>query len=279
MADQSNDVTAIVRPAFPTTIVKATAVGTTYTLTTASAHGLYDGQVVTISVPSGVTSSFTGENLTIDVTTDTAFTVTGATPDPAAVGLEGKLYIVGIPDAKPVSDSLSEANGVGVGVAGYKKVYTTNNYFQADDHYYSGAYQSTDSWSTGAGTAKTYSGLAGGYVVNVSQWCATCHTRYLAGSGQSRKHENVVNGVADPMYRYRHNTAYASEGSYNCVQCHVSHGSNAAMTGYAADVTNPDGTAVTSKLHVGTASETFETSRLLRVSNRAICLLCHGLAD
>ena len=269
-ANQSNAVTAYVRPAFPTTIVKAVASGTTYTYTTSTAHGLYAGQVVTISTPSGVSSDFALTEATIvSVPTTTSFTAVGTVSGPTSVGIEGKLFIVGIPDAKPVSDTLSEATGVAAGVAGYKKVYTTPDYFFADDHYYSGAYQNTDSWTDNTGTAKTFTGLANGYIVNISQWCATCHTRYIAGSGQNRKFTNSINGVDDANFTYRHNTAYGSEGSYNCVQCHVAHGSNAAMTGYAADLKNPDGTTNTSG----------ETSRLLRVSNRAICLLCHALAD
>jgi hypothetical protein len=56
----------------------------------------------------------------------------------------------------------------------------------------------------------------------------------------------------------------------NCIQCHVSHGSNAQMDGYAADVTTPGGTAAQP---AGAPAD----SRLLRVDNRGTCVMCHNV--
>ncbi len=55
-----------------------------------------------------------------------------------------------------------------------------------------------------------------------------------------------------------HSTANDKMGERNCVTCHVAHGSNASMDGSA----EPHGSN--------------SSSRLLRVDNRATCLLCHN---
>ncbi len=63
----------------------------------------------------------------------------------------------------------------------------------------------------------------------------------------------------DSLYKYQHRTV----PNRACVTCHVSHGSNVAMTGsYASTFTRPDGTASAS-------------SRLLKVANRGTCQMCH----
>lgn len=115
------------------------------------------------------------------------------------------------------------------------KVYTTTNYWLVSDS------------------------NAVGFIANVSAWCSTCHTRYLA-SGSS-----ATTDSGDAIFRYRHRSSEVAQGSANCIQCHVAHGSNASVSGtYSNAVTNPDGTAA-----VG-------DSRLLRINNRGTCQMCHS---
>jgi predicted CXXCH cytochrome family protein len=115
------------------------------------------------------------------------------------------------------------------------KVYTTTNYWRTDD----------------------VNGL--GFAENISAWCTTCHSRYLAD------HEGSTYS-GDPVYSYRHTTAQTSQGAgrRNCVQCHVSHGSNSSMGERSAAVPFPDG------------SSAGADSRLLRLDNRGVCQMCHN---
>lgn len=93
-------------------------------------------------------------------------------------------------------------------------------------------------------------------LVQMSSWCATCHTRYRATSAAA---------TGDPIYKYRHR----SDGTSNraCITCHASHGTNALMTGsYSSTVEWPAG---------GTGATDTNNSRLLKMNNRGICLKCH----
>ena len=95
-------------------------------------------------------------------------------------------------------------------------------------------------------------------LVQMSSWCATCHTRYLATS-------NVPHQPGDAIYAYQHQ----SDGWSNraCIACHASHGTNALMTGpYSSTVEWPGG-------GVGTTDN--NNSRLLKMNNRGICIKCH----
>lgn len=114
------------------------------------------------------------------------------------------------------------------------KTYTTANFWKVDD----------------VNTA--------GYIANVSAWCTTCHTRYLANTGAG----STTSG--DAIYTYRHISTGTTQGSASCVQCHVAHGSNASMGTYSDAVSNPDGTVATGD------------SRLLRINNRGTCQMCHN---
>jgi predicted CXXCH cytochrome family protein len=95
----------------------------------------------------------------------------------------------------------------------------------------------------------------------ISKWCSSCHTRYLAGGG-SPTYDN-----GDAIYRYQHTTTIFP----GCTQCHVAHGSNAAMGGtYSSDFPyphDPDATAGT--------IVTSPSSRLLKIDNRGTCQMCH----
>ena len=114
------------------------------------------------------------------------------------------------------------------------KVYTTNNYWRADDI------------------------NAPGFAANISVWCSNCHTRYLSSSPKTPS--------GDAVFAYRHTSDKTSSGAgqRNCIQCHVSHGSNASMGPRSAAVTNPAG------FSAGTSS------RLLRADSRGVCQICHA---
>lgn len=101
-----------------------------------------------------------------------------------------------------------------------------------------------------------------GFIANIAAWCTTCHTRYLATSGS----HSAKSGDAIFTYRHRSDANYKANGA-NCITCHVSHGSNATMTagGASAGVLMPGGVAAPEG-----------DSRLLRVDNRGICLMCHN---
>jgi predicted CXXCH cytochrome family protein len=131
------------------------------------------------------------------------------------------------------------------------KVYTTGNYWRVAD---------TNDLNDGT------TGPSGGFIGNIAAWCTTCHTRYLAGSGSYKT------SSGDAVYNYRHRGDYtksgasgsSAHGNPSCIQCHVSHGSNASMGTYSSSVTAPDGTAMGAD------------SRLLRADNRGVCQICHG---
>ncbi len=127
----------------------------------------------------------------------------------------------------------SSAATVPVAIAdGTNKVYTTVNYWQVDDP------------------------NAPGYIANVSAWCSSCHTQYLAGAPAG-----LPSGTAGGTYR--HASDGKAQGGKSCIQCHVSHGSNASMAMYSGSVGNPDGTSAQND------------SKLLRIDNRGTCGMCH----
>jgi predicted CXXCH cytochrome family protein len=117
-------------------------------------------------------------------------------------------------------------------------------------------------------TAKTYTvdSTTGNYFgqayatqeVPLSQWCAQCHTRYMAASGS----ESTAS--ADSIYKFRHR----SDGSdgVTCLDCHVAHGTSAKMGPNSGAVAWPDGT---------TAPSGNARSSLLRLDNRGVCVQCH----
>lgn len=123
-------------------------------------------------------------------------------------------------------------------VSAAPKVYTTANYWKVDDD------------------------QAPGFIANVSAWCTTCHTRYLATTGTS-----VDSG--DPVFTFRHKSDSKSQGGASCIQCHVAHGSNALMNpalshAKSALATDPGSIVVTG------------SSKLLRIDNRGTCQMCHN---
>jgi predicted CXXCH cytochrome family protein len=145
------------------------------------------------------------------------------------------------------------------------KVYTTANYWIAGDP---NAVADTGTTTILGGTsttnptpvAKTISATVSSFQANVAAWCTTCHTRYLAPSG------SWGTNSGDAVFTYRHtgdNVSGDAAANRNCIQCHVAHGTNAQMP--SSSVEWPNGTTPSSD------------SRLLRVDDRGICVMCHNV--
>jgi predicted CXXCH cytochrome family protein len=118
----------------------------------------------------------------------------------------------------------------------------------------------------------------------INAWCATCHTRYttsaVLGWGGTPPVQTVPNGTAvvypsgfgpyntdsgDAIFTYRHPTT----SNKPCTSCHVTHGSNAQMTGYNSTHEAYPGAGTDPTVAVDA------DSRLLKVDNRGTCQLCH----
>ena len=94
----------------------------------------------------------------------------------------------------------------------------------------------------------------------IAAWCTTCHTRYLAPSG------SWGTNSGDAVFTYRHtgdNVSGDAASNRNCIQCHVAHGTNAQMP--SSSVEWPAGTTPSAD------------SRLLRVDDRGVCVMCHNV--
>jgi len=131
------------------------------------------------------------------------------------------------------------------------KTYTTENYWSAAD------------------------ASAPAYIANVSQWCATCHTRYLAtrdklGANTTPAMRSRADS-GDDTFMYRHTSNDNKAGGKNCITCHVSHGSNATTGEFSgAALLTPGANGVETLGDTGTGD-----SRLLRIDNRGTCIMCH----
>ena len=145
------------------------------------------------------------------------------------------------------------------------KVYTTANYWIAGDP---NAVADTGTTTILGGTsatnptpvAKTITTTVSSFQANVAAWCTTCHTRYLAPSG------SWGTNSGDAVFTYRHtgdNVSGDAASNRNCIQCHVAHGTNAQMP--SSNVEWPAGTTPSSD------------SRLLRVDDRGVCVMCHNV--
>ena len=198
------------------------------------------------------------------------------------------------------------------------KDYTTTNYGVIDPNNQSAenavlttAQQPTvpfngDGWNGGpqdnsviaynTGTKNWY----GDWTVVSSQWCATCHTRYLAptGSGTTSSGDAVFNyrhaiyGLIDPNApgnvagtigtvatwldtNALSGTSLVTVGTIDhstlshgpkCLTCHVAHGSNAFMATSITSQTSPG---------IGLVGTPSLDSTLLRLDNRGVCQACH----
>jgi len=120
--------------------------------------------------------------------------------------------------------------------------------------------------SSALGANSAPNGLPSTFSGQITAWCASCHTRYLTNYNveDPAAPAVVAHGWAFPrpgesLFAFQHSTSPGRD----CLTCHVSHGSNAEMTGfYTSNYTYPDGTPS-------------DSSRLLKVDNRGTCQACH----
>jgi predicted CXXCH cytochrome family protein len=117
-------------------------------------------------------------------------------------------------------------------------------------------------------TGATSSSAATTWRSSMTNWCSTCHTRYDTTRVASPGGPSYSNTSGDAIYMYRHPT------SVECTQCHVSHGSNAAMPGDPALGTSFSTNFAYPVASGGTAVSN-ASSRLLKVNNRGTCQQCH----
>jgi predicted CXXCH cytochrome family protein len=116
-----------------------------------------------------------------------------------------------------------------------------------------------------------------GFSEQITAWCSACHTRYFADRNptDATTDVNPLNtGSAwgnarpgDDLYKYQHRTV----PNRACVTCHVSHGTNAVMSGdFSSSMPYPNGDVpgVTAGIANG-------NSRLLKIDNRGTCQACH----
>ena len=154
------------------------------------------------------------------------------------------------------------------------------------------SYTSSDYWQDLAdpGIARATTGLRNAspyyaFTQSVAFWCSACHTRYRATSGKTYAYNT---GDAVTTYRHRGDSqsgpygdadhtanALAVTGVYkaspNCIQCHVSHGSNSATGSISGALKNPDGLTV----GLGVGGSASVDNRLLRIDQRGVCEQCH----
>jgi predicted CXXCH cytochrome family protein len=125
----------------------------------------------------------------------------------------------------------------------------TNFYLKADPMNTGWAGTPTNKDNNGNVAPANTSGL-------MTAWCITCHTRYN-GYSTNGTTSLVLQTPADSEFMYKHGTS-----RIGCEQCHVSHGTDAAMTAqFSSSAQFPDGSS--------------EDSALLKVANRGTCNLCH----
>lgn len=146
----------------------------------------------------------------------------------------------------------------------------------------------------------------GNYTTASSQWCATCHTRYNALGGAAAVNSgDAVFAFQHAIYRLINPAALGnvtatiggvtgwlttSNGTLDatgtshgpkCLTCHVSHGSNAAMTSVITGQFSPGVNIVNNAQVMGPADAGGHTnvalgSTLLRLNNRGVCEACHN---
>lgn len=113
-----------------------------------------------------------------------------------------------------------------------------------------------------------------GQGVAMSEYCAACHTDYIAKSSSS---SGVKSGTFEKAYRHTTNSA-----SYTCVRCHFAHGSDAEIMMDAQGQTVADLTATGGKFEGDKAAaleymtDTNPSSALKKFTNMTVCWACHN---
>ena len=114
-------------------------------------------------------------------------------------------------------------------------------------------------------------GLPTSFTLQMNNWCLSCHTRYSSDDPNSER-VDPISGEPDMVFRFQHQTT--TNGQTVCTTCHVSHGSNATMTGPFSSVFPYPDDPTTAPPALTSAS-----SRLLKVDGRGTCQLCHDPTD
>ena len=234
-----------VAQAWPNTVKSAVGDGTNITFTMYRSQTLVTGQKVSVTRITPTSLNVTRATITVPSGSGVTPTYTFTVPSTVTATYVAGGYLTGIPDVAPTAS----------------KIYTITNYWRSDDHNYvvpaTPQLPPTPTSTTGVTVG------ASAVIANISQWCSTCHTRYMANSGSTTR--TAASG--DAVFKYRHTSGGIAEDSPNCLQCHVAHGSNAQMDGaFSSSITGPNGEAVTSG-----------DSRLLRMDNRGVCIMCHDM--
>jgi predicted CXXCH cytochrome family protein len=116
-----------------------------------------------------------------------------------------------------------------------------------------------------------YDGTKAGAGVQMSTYCASCHTDYLAKSGSATGTFNTA---------YRHTT---TSDSYTCVRCHYAHGTDVTVMMDAeghkvGDTLDDKGTPETTDDIIATTDYMLDqnpSSALKRYTNMSVCWGCH----
>ncbi len=101
----------------------------------------------------------------------------------------------------------------------------------------------------------------------ITQWCSSCHTRYLTPYDTSLPQQVPT---ADSIYKYRHGDARTA-----CTVCHVAHGTNALMTGTNSSAYPYPNDTIDPTTGANLFTSTGDSSRLLKIDNRGTCQACH----
>lgn len=116
------------------------------------------------------------------------------------------------------------------------------------------------------GTNKDFAGQG----VAMSEYCAACHTDYIAKSSSST---GVKSGTFEKSFRHTTNSA-----SYTCVRCHFAHGTDAEIMMDAQGRTVADlvaeGKSEAEALTYMT--DTNPSSALKKFTNMTVCWACHN---
>jgi predicted CXXCH cytochrome family protein len=118
-----------------------------------------------------------------------------------------------------------------------------------------------------------YNGTKVGAGVQISEYCASCHTDYLAKSGS---------GTGTFSTAYRHTT---NSDTYTCVRCHYAHGTDVSVmmdaeghkVGDVLVADNPSTTGVNEEV-IATTDYMLDqnpSSALKRYTNMSVCWGCH----
>jgi predicted CXXCH cytochrome family protein len=227
------------------TVASVDVAGSTVTYNLTTPYPLAVGQTVTITGSNPTTYNIVKATIasvgTADTKTFAVPSITLALPGAPGVYVSGGTITPTFPDVAPGT-----------------QVYTTTNYWKEDP---AGTPASTQSPLNGASKSS--------FIANISQWCSTCHTRYLSTSGGTSR--TVDSG--DAVYKYRHTSASGSQDSPNCLTCHVAHGTNAPMSALSGAGTTGADSPGDSMAKPPTGDH---SSKLLRVANRGVCQMCHN---